>query len=307
MPIAIEQLRYLVLASRDLDRAAAFASAELGLQPAWRNAGEAAFRSDARQYTLLYDGQAPRGGSSIGLQLGDVAALDAAAQALAARDIALQPDPALAARRNVRALGRFTTPGGVAVELVVRPQDQGWRFFAARDSGMTGLAGVALRSTDAVADEALWCEVFGLRVADWIGDAAYLALDDGAHHRLSVHPSNAAGVLAAEFEVETLDHVMQQSYRLAEAGIALAHGPGRRPASGQAFVSFEGPDGVHYSLVTGDERHDGAPRRPRQFAAGAASHCAWGSACRIAEYLAESAAAPAGTPARPALKGVRSA
>lgn len=303
MSIAIEQLRYVVLSCRDLEQAAAFAATELGLQPAWRRADEAAFRSDARQYTLLYDRTLPRGASALGLQLGDVAALEAAAQALAARGIELRPDPALAARRNVRALGRFLTPGGVAVELVVRPQDQGWRFFAARDSGMAGLAGVALRSTDAVADQALWTEVFGLRVADWIGDAAYLALDDGEHHRLSVHPSNAAGVLAAEYQVETLDHVMQQSYRLADAGVDVAHGPGRRPASGQAFVSFEGPDGFHYSFVAEGVRHDGASRRPRQFAAGAASHCAWGSECRIAEYAAD----PAAMPARAPLKGVRSA
>lgn len=297
MPIAIEQLRYLVLAASELDAAARFAGEELGLQPAWRKADEAAFRSDARQYSLLYDRQLARGASAIGLQVHDPAALAAAAQALAARGIELSPDPVLAARRNVRALGRFTTPGGVAVELVVRPQDQGWRFFATRDSGMAGLAGVALRSTDAAADEALWTEVFGLRLADWIGDAAYLALDDGEHHRLSVHPSKGAGVLAVEYQVESLDHVMQQRYRLVEAGFELAHGPGRRPASGQAFVTFEGPDGVHYSFVTEGERADPArPRRPRQFAAGADSHCAWGSACRIPELSGGLA------PSRPQLK-----
>ncbi len=300
MPIAIEQLRYLVLATGDLDVAARFAETELGLQPAWRQADEAAFRSDARQYSLFYDRTLARGASAVGLQVHDAAALEAAARALAARGIELVPDPALAARRNVRALGRFATPGGVAVELVVRPQDQGWRFFATRDSGMAGLAGVALRSTDAVADEALWTEAFGLRLSDWIGDAACLALDDGQHHRLSVHPSASAGVLAVEYEVETLDHVMQQRYRLEAAGVAVAHGPGRRPASGQAFVSFEGPDGFHYSFVAEGERIDPArPRRPRQFAAGADSHCAWGSACRIPELVGLSGTA---TPARPQLK-----
>lgn len=299
MPIAIEQLRYVVLGTRDLDAAARFADTELGLQPAWREGGEAAFRSDERQYTLLFSQQAPRH-QAVGLSLATVADLEAASRALDERGIALVPDPALAARRNVRALGRFTTPGGVSVELVVRPQDQGWRFFASRDSGMAGLAAVALRSTDASADEALWREVFGLQVSDWVGDATYLALADGEHHRLSVHPSAAAGVLAVEYRVEGLDQLMQQSYRLAGLGLAPAHGPGRRPASGQAFLTFDGPDDVYYSFVTeGEPRDAQAPRRPRQYGAGAASHCAWGSECRIPEL-----AGTAATPARAALRGV---
>ena len=283
MSICIEQLRYVVLGTRDLQVAVQFAGEELGLQPAWSNAEEVAFRSDARQYTLLYSQAEPRR-QAIGLQVADVAALEAIGTALAAHGIRLLMDPALAARRNVRALARFTSAGGVEVELVVRPQDQGWRFFAARDAGMQGLAAVALRSTDTVADEALWREVFGLQVADWIGDAVYLALDDGQHHRLSLHPSSKGGVLAAEYEVEALDQLMQQSYRLGTAGLSPAHGPGRRPASGQAFVTFDGPDDVYYSFVTeGGDADRSAPRRPRQFGAGADSHCGWGSQCRIPE------------------------
>lgn len=283
MSICIEQLRYVVLGTRNLQGAVQFAGQELGLLPAWCTADEAAFRSDARQYTLLYSQAEPRR-QAVGLQVADVAALEAAAIALAARGISLSMDAALAARRNVRALGRFTSAGGVEVELVVRPQDQGWRFFAARDSGMQGLAAAALRSTDTVADEALWREVFGLQVADWVGDAVYLALDDGQHHRLSLHPAGSAGVLAAEYEVEAMDQLMQQSYRLGAAGLSPAHGPGRRPASGQAFVTFDGPDDVYYSFVTeGDGQDRSAVRRPRQFGAGADSHCGWGSQCRIPE------------------------
>ncbi|PZU18556.1 MAG: oxidoreductase [Shinella sp.] len=300
MSICIEQLRYVVLGTRNLEATVDFACDELGLQSAWRNGGEAAFRSDARQYTLLYDQAEPRR-QAIGLEVADGAALEATSAALAARGIALRADPALAARRNVRALACFRSVGGVEVELVVRPQDQGWRFFASRDAGIQGLAAVALRSTDAVADEAMWREVFGLQVADWIGDAAYLALADGQHHRLSLHPANSGGVLAVEYQVEAMDQLMQQSYRLATARQSPAHGPGRRPVSGQAFVTFDGPDGIYYSFVTeGEVRDQRVPRRPRQFASGAASHCSWGSECRIDELNGEA------MPAR-ALRGVSNA
>ncbi|MCL7715746.1 hypothetical protein [Stenotrophomonas mori] len=300
MSTVIEQLRYVVLGTRDLEAAAHFAGAELGLQPLPAGNGEQAFRSDHRQYSLVYSNAAPRR-HAVGLELRDDAALQATVQALQARGIAVQHDAALAARRNVRALAAFTTPGGLCLELVVRPQDQGWRFFAARDCGMAGLAALALRSTDVAADEALLVELFGLQVRDWIGDAAYLGLD-AAHHRLALFPAATAGVLAVEFEVQGLDQVMQQYHRLRELPQAVVHGPGRRPASGQAFLTFAGPDAVYYSFVTDGERIDAAaPRRPRQFAMRADSHCAWGSDCGIAELLADA------VPARPALRGVTSA
>lgn len=301
MSISIEQLRYVVLGTRNLELAAQFALGELGLQSTWRSAEEAAFRADARQYVLLFNQAEPRR-QAVGLQVADVAALDAANAALSARGITLHADPELAARRNVRALGRFTSAGGMDVELVVRPQDQGWRFHAARDVGMLGLSAVALRSTDAAADEAMWRDVFGLRVSDWVGDAAYLALADGEHHRLSLHPAGSGGVLAVEYQVEALDQLMQQSYRLVEAGLSPAHGPGRRPTSGQAFVTFDGPDGIYYSFVTEGERRDQHTAwRPRQFGGGAQSHCGWGSECRIPELQGKP------VPGRASLRGVSSA
>ncbi|WP_433853178.1 hypothetical protein [Stenotrophomonas nitritireducens] len=300
MSTVIEQLRYVVLGTRDLEAAAHFAGAELGLQALPAGNGEQAFRSDERQYSLVYSNAAPRR-HAVGLELRDEAALQAALQALQARGIAATRDATLAARRNVRALAAFTTPGGLCLELVVRPQNQGWRFFPARDSGVTGLAALALRSTDVAADEALLADLFGLQVRDWIGDAAYLGMD-AAHHRLALFPAAAAGVLAVEFDVQGLDQVMQQYHRLRALPQAVAHGPGRRPVSGQAFVTFAGPDAVYYSFVAEGERIDAASaRRPRQFAMRADSHCAWGSDCTIAELAAEAAAQ------RPALRGVPSA
>ena len=91
---------------------------------------------------------------------------------------------------------------------------------------------------------------------------------------------------------------MQAWYRLRDADEAPAHGPGRRPASEQAFVTFDGPDGVYFGFVA-EGRAPAAGERPRQFAPEAASHCAWGSDCRIAEYGAQ-----APTRGRPQLRGV---
>ncbi|MCD9029835.1 hypothetical protein LDO26_16715 [Luteimonas sp. BDR2-5] len=295
MGIAIEQLRYVNPGCRDPQAAADFATGVLGLQPV-PLPGVRAFRSDARAYTLVYAAGQPR--PSIGLEVRDIATLARAAEALQAFGLEARRDDALAAARQVKALLGFTTPGGLDVELVVRPQDCGWRFFPSTDSGVTGLAAVALRTPEIARDEALWTGVFGMRVNDWIGDAAYLGLSDGVHHRLALHPADAAGVLAIEYAVESLDKVMQRFYALHDAGEAPLHGPGRRPTSEQVFLTFAGPDAVAYSLVA-EGRVIGPDSRPRQFAPRPDAYCGWGSACRIAEFAGRD-----GTRARPRLREV---
>lgn len=290
----VEQLRYVHLGSRDPEAAAQFAEERLGMRIVSSDGGDWMLRGDQRACTLVFSSARTQ---SIGLQVRDVDALDRIAGNLAARGIATRRDDALAARRLAKALLAFSLPGGVEIELVVRPQDKGWRFFPSREIGLAGLADVALRSTRIAEDEALLTEVLGLRVADWIGDAAYLGFDD-AHHRVSLHPSTATGVLAVEFALDDLDELMQAWYRLRDADEVPAHGPGRRPASGQAFLTFDGPDGVYFGFVA-EGRTPVAGEPPRQFAPEAASHCAWGSDCRIAEYGAQ-----ASVRGRPQLRGV---
>lgn len=305
MTITIEQLRYVHLGSRDPGAAAAQAIALLGLQESWRSDGEVALRSDARACTLAY-AQAPLSRQSIGLEVRDTETLARAVLALEAQGISARRDDALAARRQVKALLAFTTPGGLSIELVVRPLHKGWRFHASRDSGMSGLSAVAIRTPQIARDEALWRDVFGLRIADWIGDAVYLGLDsavDRAHHRLSLHPSSGSGVLAVEFGVESCDKVMQQFYLLRDQGLPVRHGPGRRPTSEQVFLTFEGPDDVLYSVVA-EGRTLGQDDRPRQFAAVPEAYCGWGSDCSIPEYLSQADGTQGSTRARPQLREV---
>jgi len=281
MSIVIERLCYVVVATCDLGASSRFASSELGLLPLTATAGEQAFRSDERQYSVLYSTNAPHGGV-IGLELHDEHALHAALHALQEHGIQGRRDAVLAMRRNVRHLVAATTPGGINLELVVRPQHQGRRFFPSRDSGIIALEAISLRSTDVDADQALLTGISNVVVRDWTGEAAYLGLD-AAHHRLALFPAVTAGVLAVEFAVDGLDQVMQQYWRLRDQPHAIAHGPGRRPVSQQVFVTFTGPDAVYYSFVTEGERFDACARRPRQFAMSPDSHCAWGSACTIVE------------------------
>ena len=170
------------------------------------------------------------------------------------------------------------------IELVLRPLNSGWRHFPARDAGIVGLHGVALRSPDAPACEALWTTLFNGRVSDWIGEAVFLRFDQ-AHHRLAYYPSGGKGILSIDFSVENVDLLMRNNYFLQSAQVKIVHGPGRRPTSNQIFVTFAGPDETLFSFVTdGAEITDETTHRPRQFPRTGSSFCAWGSESDIREF-----------------------
>ncbi len=284
--IEVEQLRYVRLATRNLPAAIDFAQRILGLQLIERNDEQATFRSDFRDHTLVYEAGDPSQ-QSIGLELRTQAALESAIATLAAHGIAvtLADGPALR-RRKARAMASFRDRSGNAFELVVRPETSGWRYFPSRDAGVTGLAAVALRTTANGADETLWTTLFNARVSDWVGDAAFIGFDE-VHHRLALHPSDRAGVLAVEYAVEGLNQVMQAMYFLQSAQVKIMHGPGRRPSSGQIFLTFAGPDDMLFSYVAeGTTVTDKDAHRPRQFPRKRLSFCAWGSESTVPEFNA---------------------
>jgi len=282
--IAIDQLRYVRLGTRDLSGAVDFAGRVLGLQLVNREENTACFRSDMRDYTLVFFlGESTE--SAVGFEIHGRAQFDAAIAELACHGIeaAIGSEQACAARK-VRALASFRDPDGNMIELVLRPLNSGWRHFPSRDAGIVGLHGVALRSRNVPACEALWTTLFSARVSDWVGDAAFLRFDR-AHHRLAYYPSAGSGILSIDFGVENVDLLMRNNYFLRSAQVKIVHGPGRRPTSNQIFLTFAGPDETLFSFVTeGTDITDETTHRPRQFPRTGSSFCAWGSESDILEF-----------------------
>jgi len=280
--ITIEQLRYVRLGCSDLAGSVDFAQRILGLQLVDKTKDAAYFRSDYRDHTLVFVADAAAG-QAIGFEVRDPDELDRAAALLEQAGLSVRRgDDEAAAARKVRRFLSFRMPSGYDVELVVRPLESGWRFHGPRDAGITGLEGVALRGLPDTSDQRVWTALLGGVISDRVGDAAYIRFDK-AHHRVAVHPSTSPGLLAVEFGVEDVDLVMQNAYFLRSAQVSIVDGPGRRVASGQLFVTFAGPDGVHYSYVCEGEEIT-APRRARQFPRRRNSFCVWGSDTDIPEY-----------------------
>jgi 2,3-dihydroxy-p-cumate/2,3-dihydroxybenzoate 3,4-dioxygenase len=277
--VALEQLRYVRLVADDLGRAADFARRVLGLEPIDRTEELATFRSDFRDYTLAFmtaDGAV----ESVGLEVRYPDDLDAALEGLRRLGVSAGRGSAEdCALRKVKQMAWFTDFSGNRIELVARPLNSGWRYFPSRDAGIRGLADVIVRSLDVEKDLSIWCGVLGAQISDWAGDAAYLRFDD-AHHRIVLFPAARPGILSVEYAVEDVDLLMRNYYTLRDLQVAVVHGPGRRPTSQQLFLTFAGPTDVLFGFVA--EGAAVAERRPpRQFPAGPAGFCGWGSECRI--------------------------
>ncbi|MFO1109099.1 MAG: VOC family protein [Bradyrhizobium sp.] len=191
------------------------------------------------------------------------------------------------AQRKVRAGIAVTDPSGNRIELVTGVQVSGRRFYAGRDSGVVALSSVGLRSW-ALADDVEFWTALGADISDRVGDITYLRMDD-AHHRIALYPSSRTGILYVSLAVQSHDHLMQNSYFLADHQIRIVHGPGLETASGRIFLRFEGPNDQLFSLEYDEGRYrPGAP--PRQFELSVAALCSWGSRCDAVSELAAPAA-----------------
>jgi 2,3-dihydroxy-p-cumate/2,3-dihydroxybenzoate 3,4-dioxygenase len=284
MSLPFERLRYVRLGARNLDTACSFAFEVLGLQPVGCEGPCAYFRSDFRDHTLCFVAGDPDE-QAIAFDVYRAETLEDAANALVAAGYAVhRGDAAACAARRVKAFISVRDSAGTTIEVVWRPQMTAVRYFPSRDVGIVGLQSVALRSADPAADERLWSGIFNGQVSDWVGDVAYLKFD-ALHHRIALHPSAGKGVLAVEYEVESMDHMMRAFRFLEQRKMRIVHGPGRQPTSGQIFLTFEGPTGVLFSLVTGMNAIDDVEkRRPRQFPLKPESFCEWGTVSALPEF-----------------------
>jgi 2,3-dihydroxy-p-cumate/2,3-dihydroxybenzoate 3,4-dioxygenase len=279
--LAIGKIRYVRLATRDLDAAARFATRIIGLQEVGRVGNAqgnraAYFRSDSRHHALVYV-EDSSGSQSIGFEVPDAAALKAEAKHLDVQGMT----PKLGTRdecavRNVAAMLKLRDPSGNQIELVVPQRDSDAPYVPPRLAGVAGLTHVGLRSTDPARDEVFWTEVLGARVSDRVGVAPMLRFDE-VHHRVALLPAQRSGVQRVAFQVGSVDDVMRAWYFLRENGIRVVFGPGREPTSSAIFVCFEGPDGMLFEYCAGIKTIPAESNpRPRHFPFAPRSFCMWG-------------------------------
>jgi 2,3-dihydroxy-p-cumate/2,3-dihydroxybenzoate 3,4-dioxygenase len=282
--IALNNIRYVRLGTRDAGAAVKFATEIIGLQVADEDAGSIYLRSDERDHTLVYTPGDPHE-HTVGFELASEQALDAAAGELEKAGHPVRPGTAgECEQRRVGAFVTFKEPTGTTIDLVTRPWNCGRRYQASREAGITGFSHVGLYSTAPKRDEKFWTGICNARVSDWIGPAPLLRIDP-VHHRIALFPAKRHGVQHINHQVASIDDVMRAYYFLRDQGVAIRFGPGRHPTSGAVFLYFEGPDGMTFEYSTGVRMiEDEAQHKPRQFPFAEQSFCMWGARPAIPEF-----------------------
>jgi 2,3-dihydroxy-p-cumate/2,3-dihydroxybenzoate 3,4-dioxygenase len=140
--IHLHDIRYVRIGTNDMDHAVSFATRVLGLELGDRDAGGAYMRSDDRDHTLVYL-PAPAHDHTVGFEVPDMAALDAAAAELEAADIKVHLGTASECeQRRVTAFVSFQEPSGGTVDLVAKPFHSGRHYAPSRQAGITGFSHV---------------------------------------------------------------------------------------------------------------------------------------------------------------------
>ena len=275
--IELKDVSYVRLGTPDLEAAETFATACLGLQVAERSRDALYLRSDDRAHTLCYREGDPAG-QTVGFEVADEDCLQQAAATLESLGHHVQAGTADgAAQRKVKSYIGFNDPTGNSIELVVRPERSGRRYFPSRDAGITGFSHLGLNSTDPARDERFWTQVCNARVSDRIGDIPLMRVN-AIHHTIALVRAPKAGIQHVNHQVASNDDVLRSYYLLSEQRVPIVFGPGRHPTSGARFLYFKGPDGMVFEYSVGvDEIEDEETHRPRQFGFEPTSFCMWGS------------------------------
>lgn len=275
--IELRDLAYVRLGASNLEDAERFATKGLGLQVSDTLAKSIYMRSDERLHTLCYFEGNPQD-QTVAFEVDDGDALEAAGATLDALGHAVHAGtPGECAARKVKAFIGFEDPTGNYIELVVRPERSGKRYFASRDAGITGFSHVGLFTTDPVRDERFWTQVCNARVSDRIGDIALLRVN-AIHHTVALAFGRGPGVHHINHQVGSNDDVLRSYYHLRKERVPIVFGPGRHPTSGARFLYFKGPDGMVFEYSVGvDEIKDEEHHQPRQFGFEPSSLCMWGA------------------------------
>ena len=240
--IELKEITYVRLGTADIELAEKFATTCLGLEVSDRSRKSLYLRSDERAHTLYYSEGNPEE-QTVGFEVENEEQLQAAAATLEAMGHAVHAGtPEECASRMVRAFIGFKDPTGNSIELVVRPDLSGRRYFPTRDVGITGFSHIGLNTTNPVRDEKFWTQVCNARVSDRIGDLALLRVN-AIHHTLALAPANSTGyparqpsggnqrrrpeILLFPQRKERADHLRAGPASHFRRALPLFHGPGR--------------------------------------------------------------------------------
>ena len=239
MPALVQtkQLSHLALNVINIDKQTAFYQDMVGMYvQAIDASGRVYLRCQRDHHTLLLTPAGARGIDHFALDVGGLAALEAAATALENAGMSLTAGDAqeLGQGQSYRLLD----PDGFTVELVagmtqVAP-NYGPRVVTPRRYGH-----LTLRVTDLKQTVEFYTDILGFRVSDWLGEQFCWLRCTPEHHGLALATHESAPIMHHfAFHVRDMAELIQQAEHLMRHDKILLYGPGRHGPGQNLFIYF---------------------------------------------------------------------
>lgn len=220
-------LGYFGIGASDLTAWRAYADEILGCHVDDGPDGSLRVRLDRREWRIQIDSSGEDDLSFVGWEADGAASFAAAVARLRDGGVQVDEDAALAAKRGVRGLARFTDPGGVRSELFWGATERGdlplilptgCKGFV---TGEQGLGHLVFSTTDPQALHDFYVDLMGFRISDYIYDTRMgpdKPIEVTFLHGNARHHSLAWAALPAP---KKLLHFMLQTETLDDVGFAL--------------------------------------------------------------------------------------
>lgn len=198
--------------------------------------GRVYLRCNADHHALVLIPAQEKGMDHFALDVGSVAALEAAADALAHAGIA--HEHASSGELGQNEAIRLRDPDGFVVELVADIKQLN-PIYGARAVQPRRFGHITLRVTDLPSSVAFYRDILGLRISDWLGDKFCWLRCTPEHHgiAMSTHP-RAPMMHHIAFHVRDMSQLIQQAEHLMHHGRILLYGPGRHGPGQNLFIYF---------------------------------------------------------------------
>lgn len=238
--VSVKSISHVALNVQNVEQQAQFYTQIVGLGETERDAaGRVYLRCNANHHALVLVPSTQGGLEHYALNVGDRAALETAADALARAGIPFENVGPGEPGQEVAL--RLRDPDGYVVELI------GGVAQVAAGYGPRAVQPRKLSHTTLLVDDCqrsaeFYSEVLGFRVSDWVDDIFLWMRCSPDHHSLAFAKTGEVKMHHLAFEVIDFSYLARQAEHLMQHGHVLLYGPGRHGPGANQFAYFRDPE-----------------------------------------------------------------
>lgn len=239
--VNVKHVSHVTLKTQNVEQQAHFYTNMVGLGETQRDsAGRVYLRCNANHHAVVLMPSAEKGLDHYALDVGDPAALEAAAMALSNAGISYETEES--GKLGQGPSLRLHDPDGYVVELI-GGMAQVDPTYGPRAVQPRKLGHVTLLVDDCKRSAEFYSEVLGFRVSDWVDDIFLWMRCNPDHHGLAFAKTGAIKMHHFALEVIDFSYLARQAEHLMQNGYVLLYGPGRHGPGQNRFEYFRDPEG----------------------------------------------------------------